>query len=76
MSIPLCHDIAILREHVAAWRAALRRARPDVRDQAGLVLVHAARAVVHDLVRLGHRPTDPEDLCTLVHAALAAEAGE
>lgn len=59
---------------VAAWVAALRQARPQVPEPALPVLVHAARAIVHDLVRLG-RPSDA-DLQPLVHAALATDLRE
>ncbi|WP_238006494.1 helix-turn-helix domain-containing protein [Dactylosporangium sp. AC04546] len=60
---------------IDAWCAALGRLRPELTAPQCLVLVHAGRAVVHDIVRLGHwhdRPDIAEVLRTLVHAALAA----
>ncbi|MFG2043607.1 TetR/AcrR family transcriptional regulator [Dactylosporangium sp. NPDC048998] len=60
---------------IDAWCVALGRTRSGLTAPQCLVLVHAARAVVHDVVRLGHwhdRPDIAEVLRTLVHGALAA----
>ena len=64
-----------IRADVAAWSAALARQRPQLTAEQRLVLVHAARAVVYDVVRLGHwhdRPDLPAALRTLVSAVLTA----
>ncbi|MDQ7907446.1 helix-turn-helix domain-containing protein [Phytohabitans sp. ZYX-F-186] len=64
---------ASLDAHVAEWCRALAAERPELSDTDGLVLVHAARAVVHDVVRVGHlheRPTISQELRELVHAVL------
>jgi AcrR family transcriptional regulator len=66
---------AALDAHVADWCRALAAERPDVDDTECLVLVHAARAVVHDVVRVGHlheRPTIGDELRALVRAVLHA----
>lgn len=64
-----------LAADVAAWVVALARARPELSAEQATVLVHAARAVVQDVVRLGHwaeHPDTPAALHALVHAVLAA----
>lgn len=62
---------------VAAWVAALTLARPDLPPDQGPVLVHAARAVVQDVVRLGRwheRADTPAALRAVVHAVLDSPA--
>ena len=64
-----------IRADVAAWSAALARERPQLTAEQRLVLVHAARAVVYDVVRLGHwhdRADLPAVLRSLVGAVLTA----
>jgi AcrR family transcriptional regulator len=60
---------------VQAWCAALGDVRPRLTDSQRLALVHAARAVVHDVVRIGHwhdRPDLAAALRSLVMAVLFA----
>jgi AcrR family transcriptional regulator len=60
---------------VQAWCAALGDVRPGLTDSQRLALVHAARAVVHDVVRIGHwhdRPDLAVALRSLVMAVLFA----
>lgn len=60
---------------VQAWCAALGDVRPGLTDSQRLALVHAARAVVHDVVRIGHwhgRPDLAAALRSLVKAVLFA----
>jgi AcrR family transcriptional regulator len=60
---------------VQAWCAALGDARPGLTDSQRLALVHAARAVVHDVVRIGHwhdRPDLAAALRSLVMTVLFA----
>lgn len=56
---------------VQAWCAALGDVRPALTDSQRLALVHAARAVVHDVVRIGHWH-DRAALGALVTAVLNA----
>jgi AcrR family transcriptional regulator len=56
---------------VQAWCAALGDVRPGLTDSQRLALVHAARAVVHDVVRIGHWH-DRAALGALVTAVLNA----
>lgn len=58
-----------LESDVQAWCAALGELRPALTAGQRLVLVHAARAVVHDVVRIGHWHDRPD-----VAAALRALA--
>jgi AcrR family transcriptional regulator len=63
---------------VAAWCDALAVTRPGLTGGQRLALVHAARAVVHDVVRLGHwhdRPDITRILRAVVSAVLAAPVG-
>jgi AcrR family transcriptional regulator len=60
---------------VQAWCAALGELRPVLTGAQRLALVHAARAVVHDVVRIGSwhdRPDLPLTLGALVTAVLTA----
>jgi AcrR family transcriptional regulator len=60
---------------VQAWCAAFGDVRPGLTDSQRLALVHAARAVVHDVVRIGHwhdRPDLAAALRSLVMAVLFA----
>jgi AcrR family transcriptional regulator len=60
---------------VQAWCAALGELRPGLTSGQRLVLVHAARAVVHDVVRIGSwhdRPDLAAALGALVRAVLTA----
>jgi len=60
---------------VQAWCDALADTRPELTGGQRLALVHAARAVVHDVVRLGHwhdRPDITLILRAVVGAVLAA----
>jgi AcrR family transcriptional regulator len=64
-----------LEADVHAWCAALGEQRPGLTAGQRLVLVHAARAVVHDVVRIGHwhdRPDLAATLRGLVAAVLTA----
>jgi AcrR family transcriptional regulator len=64
-----------LESDVQAWCAALGDLRPGLTAGQRLVLVHAARAVVHDVVRVGHwhdRPDMAAVLGALVMAVLTA----
>jgi AcrR family transcriptional regulator len=64
---------ASLDAHVAGWCRALAAKRPELSEPDALVLVHAARAVVHDVVRVGHlheRPAVSLELRELVDAVL------
>lgn len=63
-----------LAADVAAWVDALTDARPDLAADQATVLVHAARAVVADVVRLGRwhaQPGTPAALRATVRAVLA-----
>ncbi|NKQ51941.1 TetR/AcrR family transcriptional regulator [Amycolatopsis sp. K13G38] len=65
-----------LTANVADWATALRRRRPELSEPASLVLVHAARGIVNDVVRVGglHTRTNiGAELETLAHAALNVE---
>jgi len=58
---------------IDAWTEALVEARPDLTDIEATILVHAARAVVNDVVRIGHlheRPTIAAELVTMVRTVL------
>jgi AcrR family transcriptional regulator len=60
---------------IGAWCDALADLRPELTGGQRLALVHAARAVVHDVVRLGHwhgRPDITVILRAVVSAVLAA----
>ncbi|SDP42159.1 transcriptional regulator, TetR family [Klenkia soli] len=62
-----------LAADVTAWLVALSRARPELPADQALVLVHAARAVVQDVVRLGRwheHPDTPTALRATVQAVL------
>lgn len=62
---------------VAAWVDALSRARPELSADQAAVLVHAARAVVADVVRLGRwheRPDTDAALRAVLRAVLATPA--
>jgi AcrR family transcriptional regulator len=64
-----------LESDVQAWCAALGDRRPGLTTGQRLVLVRAARAVVHDVVRIGHwhdRPDLAAVLRALVMAVLTA----
>jgi AcrR family transcriptional regulator len=64
-----------LGSDVQAWCAALGDLRPGLTAGQRLVLVHAARAIVHDVVRIGHwhgRPDVAAVLRALVLAVLTA----
>ena len=64
-----------LEADIQAWCDALADSRPGLTAGQQLTLVHAARAVVHDVVRLGHwhdRPDITVILRALVSAVLAA----
>jgi AcrR family transcriptional regulator len=64
-----------LEADIQAWRDALAGRRPELTAGQQLTLVHAARAVVHDVVRLGHwhdRPDITVILRAVVSAVLAA----
>ena len=64
---------AELTANVAEWSAALRRRRPQLGETASLVLVHAARGIVNDVVRVGelHKRADIRaELKSLVDATL------
>jgi AcrR family transcriptional regulator len=64
-----------LDSDIQAWCAALADSRPELTAGQRLALVHAARAVVHDVVRLGHwhgRPDMTVILRAVVGAVLAA----
>ncbi|BCB82841.1 TetR/AcrR family transcriptional regulator [Phytohabitans suffuscus] len=72
---PARHIRASLDAHVTDWCRALSAQRPELGDTDTLMLVHAARAVVHDVVRVGHlheRPTVSLDLRGLVSVVLHA----
>jgi AcrR family transcriptional regulator len=56
---------------VQAWCAALGGVRPGLTDSQRLVLVHAARAVVHDVVRIG-RWHDRPDLAAALRSFVMA----
>ena len=65
-----------LRAEVDEWVAALRRERPALTEPQCRVLVHAARAVVQDVVRIGQlraRPGISAEIQALAHAVLATE---
>ncbi len=62
-----------LDSDVQAWCGALGDVRPELAGNQRLALVHAARAVVHDVVRIGHwhdRPDLAAALRSLVLAVL------
>ena len=64
-----------LDSDVQAWCDALGDVRPELTGSQRLALVHAARAVVHDVVRIGHwhdRPDLTAALRSLVMAVLFA----
>ena len=64
-----------LESDAQAWCASLGDLRPGLTAGQRLVLVHAARAVVHDVVRIGHwhdRPDLAAVLGALVMAVLTA----
>jgi len=56
---------------IQAWCAALAERRPELTAGPRLALVHAARAVVHDVVRLGHWHDRP-DLTLILRAVVGA----
>jgi AcrR family transcriptional regulator len=60
-----------LESDVQAWCAALGDLRPGLTAGQRLVLVHAARAVVHDVVRIGHWH-DRLDLAAVLGALVMA----
>ncbi|MGQ4618576.1 TetR family transcriptional regulator [Nocardia sp. R7R-8] len=62
-----------LAADVGAWVEALGEQRPDLTDAERVILVHAARAVVNDVVRIGHlheRPAIAGELVSMVRAVL------
>jgi AcrR family transcriptional regulator len=64
-----------LDSDIQAWCAALADIQPELTAGQRLALVHAARAVVHDVVRLGHwhdRPDITIILRSVVSAVLTA----
>lgn len=64
---------ATLRRDVDAWRAALADERPELSDAELTMLVHAARAIVHDVIRIGRLHSQPgirRELVALVNRAL------
>jgi AcrR family transcriptional regulator len=64
---------------VQAWCAALGGLRPELTAGQRLVLVHAARAIVHDVVRIGpwhDRPDAAAALRALVTAVLTVPLGK
>lgn len=72
---------AELTANVMEWSTALRRGRPELAEAASLILVHAARGIVNDVVRVGGlhaRPHLKNELQSLVSAVLHAdvEAGK
>ncbi len=65
-----------LDRDIAAWSDALALTRPELTVQQRLVLVQAARAVVNDVVRVGHfhdRDEIAEELRDLAWSVLCAE---
>ncbi|MFC0529066.1 TetR/AcrR family transcriptional regulator [Phytohabitans kaempferiae] len=69
------HIKTSLDAHVANWCRTLAAERPELTDPQAVILVHAARAIVHDVVRMGHlheRPTISLELRELVDAVLRA----
>lgn len=56
---------------IQAWCAALARSRPELTAGQRLALVHAARAAIHDVVRLGHWHDRP-DLTIILRAVVSA----
>jgi AcrR family transcriptional regulator len=67
-----------LRAEVNEWVAALRRERPALSEPQCRVLVHAARAVVQDVVRIGQlhaRTGISAEIQALAHAVLATDVG-
>ncbi|MEV4147677.1 helix-turn-helix domain-containing protein [Amycolatopsis sp. NPDC049691] len=65
-----------LTADIAEWAAALRRSRPELAESTSLILVHAARGIVNDVVRVGglhNRPGITGELDALVHAVLNAD---
>ncbi|MET8053970.1 MULTISPECIES: TetR/AcrR family transcriptional regulator [unclassified Streptosporangium] len=65
-----------LQADVQAWCQALGRERPELSEAEQMVLVQAARGIVHDVVRIGRlhaRPGLTQELRVLVHAALTAD---
>jgi AcrR family transcriptional regulator len=67
---------ADLAADVQAWSDALCRERPELSEPERMVLVQAARSIVHDVVRVGRlhdRPEIARELRILLHAALAAK---
>lgn len=66
---------AALDADVDAWSAALHQDRPTLSGTERAILVQAARAVVHDVVRVGHfhdRPAIGSEMEALLHAVLNA----
>jgi len=64
---------------VADWSAALARHRPELTESERLVLVHAARSVVNDVVRIGKLHTRPgirTELAAVLDAVLSADAAD
>jgi AcrR family transcriptional regulator len=60
-----------LDSDIQAWCAALADIRPELTAGQRLALVHAARAVVHDVVRLGHWHDQP-DMTIILRAVVSA----
>ncbi|MEV4383107.1 TetR family transcriptional regulator [Streptosporangium sp. NPDC049644] len=66
---------AELSVNVEQWSNALRLRRPELDEAESLVLVHAARGIVNDVVRVGHlhaRPQIRAELEALLGAVLDA----
>ncbi|TVT23842.1 TetR/AcrR family transcriptional regulator [Amycolatopsis acidiphila] len=62
-----------LAANVAEWRYALQRSRPELGEATSSVLVHAARGIVNDVVRVGGlhaRPGIVAELTALVRGVL------
>lgn len=67
---------AQLRGNAELWTSALRAARPELDEMTSAALVHAARAIVNDVVRVGHlheRPAIVFELRSLTHAVLQSK---
>lgn len=68
-----------LRRDIETWRAALAAERPGLTDAELTMLVHAARAIVHDVIRIGRLHRQPgirQDLVALVLRALDTTVNE
>jgi len=74
---PAAREIrSVIDADADAWEVALHTERPELSDVERTILVQAARAIVHDVVRIGHlhqRPHVAADLTILVETVLMAE---